>query len=72
MLPDKREFGFMESVETQFKEIMVAEAEGAGERTELGHNHSKSARQGLAIPSYRRYSTPNALPFIIEDAHSIQ
>ena len=42
------------------------------ERTELGHNHNKSARQGLAIPSYRRYSTPNALPFIIEDAHGIQ
>ena len=72
MLSDKREFGFMESVETQFEEIMVAEAEGAGERTELGHNHSKSARQGLAIPSVLEVFDTECVAFIIEDAHSIQ
>src|SRR6267142_1104941 len=32
VLADKFEFGFMESIETQFEEIMVAEAEGAGEQ----------------------------------------
>ena len=32
VLADKFEFGFMESVETQFEEILVAEAEGTGEQ----------------------------------------
>ena len=32
VLADKFEFGFMEGVETQFEEIMVAETEGAGEQ----------------------------------------
>ena len=32
VLADKFEFGFMESIETQFEEIMVAEAKGAGEQ----------------------------------------
>jgi hypothetical protein len=31
-LADEFEFSFMESVETQFEEILVAEAEGAGEQ----------------------------------------
>ena len=32
VLADKFEFAFIESVETQFEEIMVAEAKGAGEQ----------------------------------------
>ena len=32
VLADKFEFGFMESVETKFEEILVAETEGAGEQ----------------------------------------
>ena len=32
VLADKFEFGFMEGIETQFEEIMITEAEGAGEQ----------------------------------------
>jgi hypothetical protein len=32
VLADEFEFGFMEGVETQFEEIMITEAEGAGEQ----------------------------------------
>ena len=56
MLSDKREFGFMESVETQFEEIMVAEAEGAGEQAadfSVDAFHLSTGEPGLIIAKDR-------------------
>jgi hypothetical protein len=52
VLADKFEFGFMESVETQFEEIMVAEAEGAGEQAadfSVDAFHPSTGEPGLVI-----------------------
>ena len=52
VLADKFEFGFMESIETQFEEIMVAEAKGVGEQAadfSVDTFHFSTGEPGLVI-----------------------
>ena len=52
VLADKFEFGFMEGIETQFEEIMVAEAESAGEQStdfSVDAFHLSAGEPGLVI-----------------------
>jgi len=52
VLADEFEFGFMEGVETQFEEIMIAEAESAGEQAadfSVDAFHFSTREPGLVI-----------------------
>ena len=55
VLADEFEFGFMESVEAQFEEVLVTEAEGAGEQAtdfSVDAFHFSTGQPGSVVAQY--------------------